>query len=81
MLLYADMNALRHAHRGQQQENLHRLSLCVQVLLCISCWPLKVALCHNTLVPTIPAAAKCHRLLLSASQLARFSRQPSLPPF
>lgn len=39
----------------------------VLVLLCISRWPLKVVLCHNTLAPTTPAAGKCHRQLLSAS--------------
>lgn len=76
-----DTDAFRHAHRRQEEENRHRLSRWVRVLLCISRWPLKVALCHNTLVPTTPAAVKCHRPLLSASQPARFSRQPSLPHF
>lgn len=66
-------------HRRQEKENRRRLSRWVRVLLCISRWPLKVALCHNTLVPTTPAAVKCHRLLLSASQPARFSRQPPPP--
>lgn len=53
----------------------HRLTQWVWVLLCISRWPLKVALCHNTLAPTTPAAGKCHRPLLSA----RFRRQSSIP--
>lgn len=48
----------------------------------ITRWPLKVALCHNTLVPTTPAAVKCHRPLLSAGQPATaYRRQPPvLPP-
>lgn len=61
-------DAFRRAHRRREEEIRHRLSCWVRVLLCISRWPLKVALCHNTLVPTTPAAVKCHRPLLSASQ-------------
>lgn len=72
-------DAFGRAHRRREEGNRHRLSRWVRVLLCISRWPLKVALCHNTLVPMTPAAVKCHRPLLSASQPARLSRQPSLP--
>lgn len=72
-------DASRRAHQRQEQENRQRLSLCVRVLLYISHWPLKVALCHNTLVHTTPAAVNCHTLLLSACQPARFSRRASIP--
>lgn len=72
-------DAFRRAQQRQEQENRQRLSLWVRVLLYISHWPLKVALCHNTLVHTTPAAVNCHTLLLSACQPARFSRRASIP--
>lgn len=49
-------------------------------LLRITRWPLKVALCHNTLVPTTPAAVKCHRSLPSAGQPAAACRRRTIPP-
>lgn len=70
------MNAFRRAHRRREEETDRGW---VWALLCINRWPLKVALCHNTLAPTTPAAGKCHRRLLSAIQPARFSRQLSIP--
>lgn len=73
------MDAFRRAHQRQEQENRQKLSLWMRVLLYISHWPLKVALCHNTLVHTTPAAVNCHTLLLSACQPARFSRRASIP--
>lgn len=51
-----------------------------RALLRITRWPLKVALCHNTLVPTTPAAVKCHRPLPSAGQPAAACRRRTNPP-
>lgn len=65
--------------RDKSKRTVKDSSLWVRVLLYISHWPLKVALCHNTLVHTTPAAADCHTLLLSACQPSRFSRGASIP--
>lgn len=61
------MDAYRPVRRRKEEEMDTGLRRRVCVLLYISRWPLKVALCHNSLVPTTPAAGKRHRQLLSAS--------------
>lgn len=76
----ADTDAFRRVHRRREQERRRSLGCWARVLLCIIRWPLKVALCHNTLVPMTPAAVKCHRPLLSASQPAQsLQTTPSSP--
>lgn len=68
------------AHGRRRERGGRNVRWSCRALLRITRWPLKVALCHNTLAPTTPAAVKCHRPLPSAGQPAAAACRRHTPP-